>query len=123
MLDFDTMILTVEDYGSLDGEGMLQVDRKLSAAWSEKHERDGWTRAEWMRRSHTEQQVRRMPDGIWHVRLTHRQWAKAVALAGQALEESEFVAMAVGTDAEFNKLVGISWGLEERSEGAATRPQ
>ena len=118
------MVLTVDVSGILDGEGMLDIDRALAAAWSEKYERDGWTRTEWMRRSHTEHEVRRMPEGTWQARLTHRERIKAVVLAGQALESKSW---AMGAEEEFDRLVGIPWsdwvaGKREARPGHVDRP-
>lgn len=104
------MMFTVEDYGSLDGEGMLAVNQKLSATWSEKYERDGWTRAEWMRRSHEESEVRRMPDGIWQLRLTHRERVKALVLIEYELRnKSPSLFLGDSYEQQFDRLVGISW--------------
>ena len=107
LLDFESMILTTNVSGMLDGEAMMHVREELAAAWSEVNASIGWTEEEWMRQGHQESEVRRMPDGRWETRLTYRHWGKAVALAQQSLEKPGF--RRLGAESEFEELTGFSW--------------
>ena len=104
-LDFARMLLVTVVSGILDGEAQYSRRQELAVAWSEDHERDGWTEDEWMAIGRQEFEVRRMPSGLWETRMTYRQWVRECTLTQQILEKGRN-----GIEEQaFEQLHGFSW--------------